>query len=138
MRIPTFKRIDKQNFDEQYKELIETIAFSYNNDIEVLFQVFNKNVSLKDNVFCTVKDVQVILNSNGIPKNTASFQLDNSNMRVLGCNVLKAINTKNSTTYPTSAPFLNFTQTSGIVTIDHVTGLQADQPYTLTIVAFGS
>lgn len=138
MRIPNQKRLDKQNFDDQYGELIDTLAFTVNNDGEVVFNVLNRNVSLKDNVFCTVREVQVILDANGIPKNTASFQLDITNMRVLGCVVLKAVNAKISTTYPSGSPFLNYTQTTNIVTINHVTGLQADTPWNLTIVAFGS
>lgn len=138
MRLPTPKRIDKQNFDEKDKDLIDTLSFTINNDTEVLFNVLNRNASLKDNIFCTVKEVQVIVDSNGLPKNTASFQLEDTNMKVLGCQVLKALNQKNSTIYPTGAPFINFSQASGIITINHVTGLQPDQTYLLTIVAYGN
>jgi len=138
MRLPNIKRIDKQNFPKQDPDFIDKLGFTLNNDMETLFNVLNRNVSLKENSFATVKEVQVIVDTNGIPKNSASFQLDISNMRVLGCEVLKAVNAKNSTTYPTGAPFISFSQASNIITINHVTGLQPDQPYNLTIVAYGS
>lgn len=138
MKLPNIKRIDKQNFPEQEPDFIDKLGFTLNNDMETLFNVLNRNASLKDNIFCTVKDVQVLADSDGIPQNTASFQLDNSNMRVLGCQVLKAQNVKNSAIYVTAAPFISFSQASNIISINHVTGLQAGQIYTLTIVAYGA
>lgn len=137
MKIPGFKRLDKQNFSPEYRDLIDKLSFTVNNDIEVLYNVLNRNSSLKDNIHCTVKDVEVIVDSNGIPKNTASFQLDIANMRIMGCSVLRAINEDNSSIFPTSAPFVSFSQSSNIINLNHITGLQADQTYTLTIVAWG-
>lgn len=137
MKLPNIKRIDKQNFPQQEPDFIDKLGFTLNNDMETLFNVLNRNASLKDNLFCTVKDVQVILDADGIPTNGASFRLDNAQMRVLGCPVYNAVNVKNSTVFPTGAPFINFSQLSDIITINHVTGLQPGQLYTLTIVAWG-
>lgn len=138
MKLPNIKRIDKQNFPDQEPGFIDKLGFTLNNDMETLFNVLNNNASLKDNLFCAVKDVQVILDADGIPQNTASFKLDNANMRVLGCPVFNANNVKNSLIYPTAAPFVSFTQLSDIITIKHVTGLQAGQLWNLTIVAWGA
>lgn len=138
MRMPDFKRLDKQNFKPEDQQLIELLAFTINNDMEVLYNALKRRVSLKDNIFCTVKDVQVVVTSGGIPKNTASIRLEEPTMRVLGCQVIRAINQDNVTTYPNSAPFVSFTQNSSVVNINHVTGLQADTNYLLTIVAWGS
>jgi hypothetical protein len=138
MKLPSIKRIDKQNFDPKDKDLIEKLGFTLNNDLEVVFNGLNRNISLKDNVLCTVKDVQIIVDSDGIPQNTASFQLDIQNMRILGCQVVKAINLKNSTGYVTGAPFITFSQASNIININHITGLRAGQTYNLTIIAWGT
>lgn len=137
MKLSTFKRLDKQNFDEKDQDLIDKLAFILNNDIQGIYDALNNKLSLGDNVLCTIKDVPIVVDENGIPKNAAQFQIDKTNMRVLGCQVINAINTTNSNTYPTGAPFINFTAGTQIVTIDHVTGLQPNQNYTLTIIAWG-
>lgn len=139
MKLPSFKRLDKQNFPLDFKELIDKLGFIFNSNQEPVYDVLNGKVSLKDNILCTIKDVQVMVDSDGLPKNSnSSFKLDNSNMRVLGCEVIRALNQVSSNTYPTSHPFISFSQNSGIVSINHVSGLQADQTYILTIIAWGN
>lgn len=137
MKTATFKRLTKEDFDEQYSELIDQLGFILNNDIEGLYNILSRNTSLADNILCTVKDVPVIVDENGFPTNSATFAIDNKNMRVRGCQVIKAINTTNSNAYPLGAPFISFTPASSQVKIDHVTGLQPGQNYTLTIIAWG-
>lgn len=143
MRIPSFKRLIKTDYSngpvENEQSFIEKISFSLNNGIEALYNVLNKNVSLKDNVFCTVKTINITVDSLGNPVGNASFVLDtamNSN-RVIGIQVLAAINQVNTTTYPTGAPFVSFSQNNNNIIINNITGLQANQGYQLTLVAFG-
>lgn len=137
MKLSSFKRLDKADFDEQYKDLIDKLAFILNNDIQTLYDVLNRKASLADNILCTIKDVPVTVDENGIPKNTAQFQIDNAGMRVLGCTVITATNGTNSNTYPTGAPFISFTPSANQIQINHVTGLQANNNYTLKIIAWG-
>ena len=137
MKLSTFKRLDKSNFDDQYQDLIDQLGLSLNNDIQSLFDALGGKLSLADNFLCTIKDVPIVVDADGIPKNAAQFQIDKTNMRILGCQVVNAVNRTNSNTYPTGAPFVNFTANGQLVTIDHVTGLQPNQNYTLTIIAFG-
>lgn len=137
MKLASFKRLDKQNFEDQYNKLIDGLSFVFNNDLQSLFDIFNGKISLGDNLLCTIKDVPIVVDENGIPNNSAQFQIDKPNMRILGCTVLNARNTTNSNTYPLGAPFLSFTAGTQLVTIDHVTGLQPHQNYTLTVIAWG-
>jgi len=137
MKLSTFKRLDKSNFEEQYKDLIDKLSFVLNNDIETLYDALSGKLSFGDNFLCTIKDVPIVVDSNGIPKNIAQFQIDKKNMRILGCQVVNARNTTNSASYPIGAPFISYTAGTQLVTIDHVTGLQPNQNYTLTIIAYG-
>lgn len=137
MKLPSFRRILKTDYAEEYRGLIETLSFSINNGIEVIYQAFNKAISLKENVACTVKDIDVIVDSTGVPKTKLSFSLDTSN-RILGITVLNALNTKTPTILPTSGVFVSFTQENKNIIVNNIKGLPADQPFTLTIVAFDS
>lgn len=135
MRLPTFKRLIKSDYKEEYQSLIETLSFSINNGIESLYQALNKAISLKDNVACTVKDIPVEVNTDGTPKVKTAFTLDTTN-RILGICVLNAVNTKNSAILPTSGVFVSFAQENKNIIISNVKGIPADQPFTLSIVAF--
>lgn len=135
MKLPSFRRLIKSDYKEEYQGLIETLSFSLNNGIEVLYQTLNKAVSLRDNVACTVKDIDVQVDSNGIPVGSLRFSLDNTN-RILGLFVLNAINTKNPSVLPTSGVFVSFSQENKTVIINNIKGLPSNQPFTLTIVAF--
>ena len=137
MKLPNFRRILKTDYAEEYRQLIETLSFSINNGIEVLYQALNKAINLRDNIACTVKDIDVVVDSTGAPKNKTTFTLDTSN-RILGITVLNALNTKTPTILPTSGVFISFTQESRTVIVSNIKGLPADQPFTLTIVAFDS
>ena len=137
MKLPNFKRLIKGDYKVEFQDLIETIGFSVNNGVEVLYQALNKSLTLKDNIACTVKDVTVEVKDDGTPKSSISFSLDTNN-RILGIMVISATNTTNQLTYPTSTPFISFTQNGKTITINNIKGLQSGQKYTLTLVAFDS
>lgn len=137
MKLPNFKRIVKSDYKQEFHGIIENLSFSLNNGIEVLYQALNRAISLKDNIACTVMDVIIEVDSEGTPKVRTSFLLNSTN-RVLGVSVLNAVNSKNPTILPTSGVFVYFTQENKTLFIKNVKGLPADQPFTLTLVAFES
>lgn len=135
MKLPNFRRLIKSDYKEEYQGLIETLSFSINNGIEVLYQTLNKAVSLRDNVACTVKNIDVEVDNTGVPVGKLRFSLDNTN-RVLGVLVLNAVNTENPTVLPTAGVFVSFSQENKTIIINNIKGLPSNQPFTLTIVAF--
>lgn len=137
MKLPSFRRILKTDYSEEYRGLIETLSYSINGGIEVIYQAFNKAISLRDNVACTVKEIDVVVTATGAVKSKTTFSLDTSN-RILGITVLNALNTKNPSILPTSGVFVSFTQENKNIIINNIKGLPADQPFTLTVVAFDS
>jgi hypothetical protein len=135
MKLPNFKRLIKSDYKQEFQSLIETLSFSLNNGIEVLYQALNKSITLKDNVACTVKDIIVEVDSTGNPKAKTSFSLDTSN-RILGICVLNVINLTTPTLLPSSGVFVSFSQESRTININNIKGLPENQQFTLTIVAF--
>jgi hypothetical protein len=135
MKLPNFKRLIKSDYAEEFQELVETLGFSINYGVEVLYQALNKSLNLKDNIACTVKDITVEVKEDGTPKVSLSFSLDTSN-RILGIVALSATNTTNPSGYPTATPFISFSQSGKTVTITNIKGLPAGQKFVLTVVAF--
>ncbi len=134
-KLKSYKRIITNDFEEEQKKLIEQLSSPLNNSFNELYFALNGRLSLKDNIFCTVKDVDIIVDANGTPNVTTSFTLDRQGV-VLGTQVLAAVNQVNSAVYPTGAPFVSFLQSGNSVIINNITGLQANQRYSIRIVAF--
>lgn len=135
MKLPSFKRLFSSDFPAAYKQLIDTLSSSLNNGVDLLYQALNNQISLRDNINCTVKDITLSVDANGTPSQNSTIKLNNTN-KVDGCIVISALNQTSSTTYPSGAVFISFTQTSNTLNINNVNGLQAGQSYTLRIVAF--
>lgn len=137
MKLPSWRRIFTTDYDKQYQKLIDTLAVSLNNAMDSIFGTLNNNVSLADNIFCDVKMVTVTVNSTGTPVQGLAFTLSNVTTPLTGVQVINALNNTKSTIYPTSQPFISYTQSGQTITINNITGLQANNNYTLTIVAYG-
>lgn len=135
MRLPSFKRLVTQDYDKDDQKLVDTLSSSLNGGIESLYETLNNNVSLSDNIKCTVKQVTLQVDSQGKPKVSTSFLLDIKG-KIWGCSVVQAVNVTNPTTYPLGAPFISYTQNDTIVTITNVTGLQQNNTYVLTLIAW--
>lgn len=137
MKLQSFRRLLKTDFEQQYQGLIDKLASVLNIDIESVYNVLNKNVSISDNILCTVKDVTVTVDATGTPTQQTQFSLDSQVTKVLGTQVIYAINNTNSTSYPTGGIFISFTPTTTGVLINNITGLVANNSYTLRIIAYG-
>lgn len=135
MRLPSFKRLFTQDYDKDDQQLVDKLSVSLNSGIESLYEAINNNLSLKDNIKCTVKNVTLQVTGAGIPKIPTSFIQDIKG-RIYGISVINAVNVTNPTSYLPSAPFITWSQNDTIVTIRHVTGLEQDFTYTLTLIAW--
>lgn len=135
MKVPSFLRINKNDYPKELQDVIDKLAYAVNTNFEVLYNIFTKNISLRENLYGLVKDVSVTVDNDGIPTTLTSFSIDN-NVKVDGLLVINANNITNSKIYPTGGIFINFTQQGASVIINHVTGLQASNSYNLRIVTF--
>jgi hypothetical protein len=135
MKLPSFKRLNKSDYQEDFKNLVDTLGNSLNTGIDSLYQLANKNVSIVDNIACSVRDVVVTVNSSGVPISNTYIGLDNIKP-VLGTQVIRATNQTSTTVYPTGAIFISFTQTNTGLLINHITGLPANNKFLLKIIAY--
>lgn len=126
----------KGDYEEQFQKLVDQLSASLNYGIESLYDLSNKNVSLRDNLRCTVKDIAVSVDASGAPVGVTTFSLDIQG-QIIGTQVIYAVNTANSGIYPTGGIFISYTQTQNGVLINNITGLPANQPFSLRIVAYG-
>lgn len=115
--------------------MIDTLSVSLNNGIEVLYNALNGQITLRDNISGTVKDVVVSVDSSGTPLQSAAFTLNTTN-KIDAIVVGIAQNQTNSNVYPTSQPFISGSQSGTTFTISNITGLQPNQQYLLRVTVF--
>lgn len=135
MKFPTFKRIFKTDYPQDQQSLVEKLAATINNGFEVIYNAMAKNVSLSDNLACTVKVLQVKVDASGTPTSDLSFKIDTVG-QIKGIDVIRAENQTNSTVYVTSHPFMSFTQNDTTVTITNIKGLPVNNTFNITIIAW--
>lgn len=135
MKLSGFRRLFRGDFSSEFHKLIDGIGITFNNAIESLFIALNGNLSLQDNIKCTIKDVTVRVNSSGVPVTDLTVTLGDST-KVLGVTVLSVLNDTNPNSYPVSGVFISFSQSGSNINIKHITGLQANTDYTIKLVAW--
>lgn len=135
MKLSTFKRIIKEDVKEEYRELVEKLAFSINPFAEEVIKALGNNLSVGDNFNQQIRDVTVEVDGSGSPKSILQFKT-NLPSKCVGHQVIKADNLTNSSVYPTSCPFLSFTESGGILTVNNITGIPADNKFQLKLVLY--
>ena len=135
MRIPNLKRLYYTDFEQQYQKLVEQMSYTINTTFETIIQALNNNISIRDNLLASVKDITLSVDSTGKPTSPAAFSISNTNP-IDGTLVIRAVPSSNTVVYPTGAPFITYSQNASTVTIVNITGLPANIPFTIRIVAF--
>lgn len=129
MQIP--KKIRFEDFDADYKDVIEKIGFAFNPFSDEVYQLLNGNLD-STNLNRQIVNVSVQTDAAGALVNPPQIKVT-VNGKVQGLNVINAVNQINPATYPTGAPFVSFTTSAKTLSILNVTGLQASSQYMLTL-----
>lgn len=123
---PVPKKIRTEDFSSEELEMIEKLAFVYNQNADDVYRALTF-------VDRQIVDYNVVLDSMGNLINPSQIKLSLSD-RIRGLNVINAVNVNSPTTYPINTPFLSYSiGTNGLLTINNVTGLQPGSQYILTI-----
>ena len=132
MRLPSFRRLYEQDYPPENQSLIQQLAGSVNSGFEPLYELLNGKLTFSDNTSSLISTINIEVNASGKPKTRTTIRKETPE-RFSGFTVIKASNLTNSNTYPTSTPFLTYTETATAIIIDHVVGLPADNLFQITV-----
>jgi hypothetical protein len=135
-KLPNFKKIFKGDYPDESQALVEQLGDILNYNFDRLFGTLNNGVTLADNLNSMVKDLDIVVNSAGIP--TIPIKLNSTLIpaRPSGYMVIDHVNITNAQVYPTSGICISYTESKGVLTINHVTGLPAGYTFRLKVVFF--
>lgn len=134
-KLAGFRRLYSSDFDINNKQLIDQLGATYNPSIETLYDALNKKLTFADNFASTIITFNVTVDTNGSPIRATQIKLDNSqiNSSINGVLVLNAVGSKNANLLPAGGVYVSATKNEGNLIIQNIKGLQADNPYNITI-----
>jgi hypothetical protein len=136
-KLPTLRRLFKNDFKPQYSELVEKLIVSINNGFDNVYDALNNKITLRNNVLCNIKDFTVQVSATGVPITNLTLAVTfNNNINVI--TVGKIDNISIPTAYPSSGVTISWEQLSpGLVKVKHITGLTEGQTYNIRVVIYG-
>jgi hypothetical protein len=130
----TFKRILPEDFKKDDRELIGQLAYVFNPVVDQLNTQLDNGLTFEANISIQIKTLTAKVDETGKPVPNVAFKWDLTG-RCIGLWCIYAQNTSAPNTYPTSQPFLSFTENNGQILINNISGLQPNQNYTLRVLA---
>jgi len=141
-RIPDLRLLKKEDFAAKDQALIEKLAFPVNNFMQQVVNVFKNGVDF-NNLNQQINTITVSVNSSGAPVTTVQFP-NILSTKIQGMICINAVNQTSTTRFPTSQPFISFSQNNKTMTINNISGLSIasgatnSDSYTLTILSIGN
>jgi len=131
-KLPSFKRLYEQDFPEDQQSLVQQLAVTINSGFEVLYEQLNGKLVLNENLAAYTKEITVTVGTTGLPIGKTSIKKTSTD-RIQGISVIRVDNLTNSSTYPSTAVFISFTETTDSIIINHITGLVAGNLYRINV-----
>lgn len=134
MRLSNVKRIITEDFEPQYQTLISKLGFVLNEFMSDTVDIVNGNIDF-DNLAQTLIKVDLTVNAAGIPLKGGDINVGKNNPE--GMSVIRVQPLTATSTFPSSAPFISYTpKGNNIVTINHISDLQPNITYKITIIVY--
>lgn len=133
MKVNNFKRINKEDFDQDDRELVEKLSIVLTPFLEQVDAALNKNLDF-DNLNQHYTNV-VVRQVNGVPETLTQVKYP-LKTRLKGIQLISAENLTDSALLTTS-PFINYKQQGDLITITGVAGLPDNKQFRLSIILIG-
>jgi hypothetical protein len=135
-KLTEFKRLIAEDFPKEDRALASRLGAALNPVLQEIYQALSKNLNFTDNFNSQVKDVEITVDSSGSPKTATSIKSElKSSCKGIVC--IKVDNRTNPNAYPSTCPFVSFSESNGQLIVRNVTGLTADHKYVLRLLVLG-
>ena len=135
MKLPSYRRIFKNDYAEEYEGLVEKLAVSINYGFDTLYDALNQRLNFEDNISSTIAEFAVTVDGNGKPTQKTQFKLKGSQTTVQGVIVLNCFGTRDVNLLPQSGVFVSFERNENFVNINNIKGLLPNVSYTIKLLA---
>lgn len=134
MKLTNTRQIRAEDFEDDYSQLTSQLGTILNSFMQEVVELSDGRIDFENKVE-TIRTFDITVGENGVPTQSFKLNVDKGNIR--GIQVIRAINLTNTTSYPTSSPFITWNPIGGtLVEVKHITGLLPNNKYKLTIITY--
>lgn len=135
MKIQGFKKIVKEDFPKDEQDLVEKLGTVFNTFQEQVYQAFNNNIDIADNLNAQYVIFKTKVNAIGVPTGNSQIKYT-LKTRPKGTQVIRATNLTDKGLL-TGAPFADISLSGDVITVNQITGLLANKEYEIVIIIYG-
>lgn len=130
-RVPDLRQIKKEDFDKDDQDMIEKIAYPFNNFMQQVIDVLKKGVDFNNlNQFYTT--ITVSVNTSGVPTTAVKFK-NALSTKPAGVTCISFTNSTSQNRFPAGQPGIAYTLTeTGMISITNVSGLSIPDGQTVS------
>lgn len=128
--LPDVRRLNREDFQDA-PQWLDPMLNTINSFMDSVYNIFNHNVSLTENLNIQISTINVETDSNG---DITPLKIKSTiRGRVNGIVVLKLVSESPTST----APFIDYVQSENIITISNIAGLSTSTKYKIIILVIG-
>lgn len=133
-KISPNRRISTEDYEGENQQLVESLAYNLNPFMQEVTDVINGNLDF-DNLKQNKIQAVITVDSTGRP--ISGDQINTGLTNPIGFQIISAVNQTNPAIYASGQPFISFSpQGNGIVKINNISNLPANNKFLLTIVVY--
>ena len=128
--LPDVRRLNREDFQDA-PQWLDPMLNTLNSFMDSVYNIFNRNVSLTDNLNIQLTTISVETDANG---DITPVKIKTSvRGRVNGIVVIRAVSDSGNS----QAPFVDYVQSENIITISKIAGLNLSTKYKIIMLVFG-
>lgn len=135
MKLSNWRRLNKTDFGADDAEFVENLSTPINASMDELYNALDNRLDFVDNINATIVSFNISVDSSGNPQPAVQFKLKDSQTVFQGSLVLNVVGTKDKSLKPVSGLYIDAIQNGQSVIIKNIKGLQANNLYTVTVLA---
>ena len=129
MRLPQTKKILKEDIKSELRSGVSPIIEAFNSFAESVYQALNKSITFNENIASFIKEVTYNTTSSYPTMDPIQFT-NELKTKAIGIIPLQVINRADYTS-PAGPVYIPWTENSGIISVESITGLVASKSYTV-------
>lgn len=128
--LPDVRRLNREDFQDA-PQWLDPMLNTLNSFMDSVYNIFNRNVSLTDNLNIQLTTISVETDGSG---NISPVKIKTTvRGRVNGIVVIRAVSDSGNS----QAPFVDYIQSENIITISKIAGLNLSTKYKIIMLVFG-
>lgn len=129
MRLPQTKKVLKEDIKAEFRAGVGPIIEAFNSFAEAVYQALNKSITFNENISSFIKEITYKTTSTYPIVDTVEFT-NELKTKAIGIIPLQVVNRADYTA--ADGPiYIPWTENSGIISVNSITGLVANKTYTV-------